>query len=392
LFAIRREGDVLLTEGFDGAFVFPGPDNTRFGVFGGSDHPVPGFPTRIEIGYGGYTGEMVQVPTIGNQTDNNFTDFDEQPAGSIIGWKGFTIRPTYGTGTLDITGEYSYIGNNTNWQAWDDINRSLTDTNFPTEETDAGVYSVRSSYIPFRDDKTTQIAVAKVRKSFSNGVEVFGKYKHISDKDNRMNDALFLPFQPGDCPGNGIPCNNNRNFYNPAAGFSSADIYFNPPVITVNGVTGYQWKPFDSLSDDDRDMSYNMVNFGVGKQLTQDLYASGLYEYYWVDLQDGNTAWQAYNLQSMASGKHHKNRLIFRGRYVLPGLPEAGFEYNYNWGNFEPDFGGGFVPQIADENIARDHNVAVGSLGFMGRFTGWNSLERRTFSQQRLKVYLKIIF
>lgn len=391
LFAVRREADVLLTEGFDGAFVFPGPGNARFGIFSGGN-PQPGFPSRVEIGYGGWTGETVQVPTIGNQTDNEFTDFDEQPAETVIGWKGFTIRPTFGTGGLDLTGEYSYIGNNSDWQAWNDVNRSLNDTNFPMEESDAGINSVRNSYAPFRDDKKTQIALIKVRKTFSNGVEVIGKYKHISDKDNRMNDPLFLPFQPGDCPGNGLPCNNVRNFYNPALGFSSADLYGNPPVITVNGVTGYQWKPFDSLGDDDRDMSYNMVNIGLGKQLTQDLYGSALYEYYWVDLQDGNTAFQAYNVQEMAAGEHHKNRLIFRGRYVLPGLPEAGFEYNYNWGNFEPAFGGGFVPQIADANTARDHNVALGSLGFFGRFGGWNSLERRTFSQQRLKVYLKIIF
>ncbi|MFL6196947.1 MAG: hypothetical protein ACJ75H_22370, partial [Thermoanaerobaculia bacterium] len=40
ILAARREDDVLLTEGHDGAWVFPGPDNSAFGVFSGN-------PTRI---------------------------------------------------------------------------------------------------------------------------------------------------------------------------------------------------------------------------------------------------------------------------------------------------------------------------------------------------------
>jgi hypothetical protein len=73
-------------------------------------------------------------------------------------------------------------------------------------------------------------------------------------------------------------------------------------------------------------------------------------------------------------------------------LPEAGFQYEYNWGDFEPDFGGGFVPQIADQQISQEHHVPVGSPGFFGRFGGWNSLATREFHQQRLKGYMKIIF
>lgn len=391
LFSARREADVLLTEGFDAAFGNPGPDNTRFSVFTGDTHQ-PGFPVRTEIGYGGWTGKTVQVPGVGTQTDNEFTDFNEDMAETCIGWKGITINPVYGSGSLTIGGEYTYIGYNTDWQAFDDINRPVTQTNFPVTVSDAGIgHNYNNAYAPFRSDKQSQIVVIGANKSFTNGIEIFGKYKHISDKDNRLDSAQFLPYQPGDCPGGGVACANNRNFY--SNGNSTADIYGNPPVIVgAGGAIGYQWKPFDSITDDDRDLSYNMFNIGIGKQLLQDIYGSILYEHYSADLQDGNTALQAYNLQSMASGKSTKNRLILIGRWVLPGLPEAGFEYNYNWGDFIPDFGGGFVPVEADAATAAAHNVGVGSLGFFGRFGGWNSIENRNFSQQRFKAYLKIIF
>ena len=40
----------------------------------------------------------------------------------------------------------------------------------------------------------------------------------------------------------------------------------------------------------------------------------------------------------------------------------------------------------------RRHNVPVGSLGFRGRFGGWNSLETRDFEQNRLKAFMKVQF
>lgn len=389
IWASRRESDVLLTEGFDSTFVQPGPMNVAFGVFaGGGDAPQPGGPTRTNIGYGGWSGNRVQVPTV--QADNDFTDFDEPVAETCIGWKGITLKPVYGNGNWDVTGEYTYIGYNTNWQAFGDDTKPVTSTIYPTMEGDTGVgHNYRNAYSPFRD-RTSQLIVGRAKYTLNNGIEFWGKYKHIDETDDRLNETRFLPFQPGDCPGNGVACNNARNEYSP--GNSTADLYGNPPVITVNGVTGYQWKPFDSITDDDRDLSYNMLQFGVGKQLHSDFYSSVMYERYNADLQDGNTAFQAYNLHEMASGKHHKNKFIWVGRYLLPGLPEAGFQYEYNWGDFEPDFGGGFVPQFADQQISQDHHVPVGSPGFFGRFGGWNSLAKREFKQNRLKGYMKIIF
>ncbi|MEM7586802.1 MAG: hypothetical protein AAF560_25655 [Acidobacteriota bacterium] len=379
--AARRESDVLLTEGHDGAFGLPGPSNSAFGVFSGE-----GNETRI--GYGGWQGNAQQVVTI--NADNAFTDFDEPMAESVIGWKGFTIQPVLGLGDFDLTGEYTSIDYNTNWQAWGDPTRGILDSLYPNMESDAGFGSPRNSYAPFQDKETEIMVLAgKYFVDVGNGLELFGKVKFIDEQDKRMNDARFLPFQAGDCPGGGAACANNRNEY--SAGLSSADLYGNPPVITVNGVTGYQWKPFDSLADDDRDMDYKLYQIGAGYQITDEIYGTITYEHYDVDLQDGNTAFQAYQLHEMASGDHTKDKLIIEARYNIGGA-EFGFNYEYNTGDFTPDFGGGFVTQFADEATAANVLVPVGSPGFAGRFGGWNSLAKRDFEHQRLKAFLKVFF
>lgn len=379
ILAARREVDVLLTEGHDGAWVFPGPDNASFGVF-------PGNPTRI--GWGGWEGAAQQVATI--SVDNEFTDFEEPMAETVIGWKGITIAPNWTLGDLDLSGEYTRIGYNTNWQAWGDTSRGITDSIYPNFESDAGVGSYRNAYAPFQDKKT-DIAIlrGKYLLNVGKGVDIFGKVKYIGETDKRMNDARFLPYQPGDCPGGGAACHGTTNQYSP--GHSSADLYGNPPVITVNGITGYQWKPFDSLSDDDRDMNYKLLQLGAGYQLTGNLYGSVTLEHYDVDLKDGDTAFQAYNLHSLGSGQYDKNKLILYAHYTF-GAAEFGMNYEYNWGTFDPDFGGGFVTQFATAQIASDFGVPVGSPGFTGRFGGWNSLDKRTFKENRMKVFMKVRF
>jgi hypothetical protein len=211
------------------------------------------------------------------------------------------------------------------------------------------------------------------------GVELFGKVKMIDEQDDRMTDPRFLPYN----------ADGSVRFYSP--GNSSSSVYFAPPIITVNGVTGPQWKPFTDVSDDDRDMDYKMFQLGAGYQLTDNLYGSLTYEKYDIDLQDGNTAFQAYQLHNMSSGQHDKNKLILAGRYVIGGA-EFGASYEYNWGEFDPDFGGGFVTQFADADTAKNFGVPEGSPGFRGRFGGWNSLIDREFKQQRTKVFMKVRF
>jgi hypothetical protein len=387
IMAARREVDVLLSEGHDGAYAFPGPDNTAFGVFAGN-------PTRI--GFGGWQGPAQQVATI--NVDNEFTDFDEPMAETVIGWKGITIVPTISLGGLDLAAEYSKIDYNTNWQAWGDPSKNILDSIYPNFESDAGIGSFRNAYAPFQDKETDIIVLrAKYVLNVGNGVDLFGKLKWIDETDERMNDRRFLPFQPGDCPGGGVPCANNFNFYSPGNTTAqgpppfNTPVYSNPPVITVGSATGYQWKPFDSLADDDRELDYQLIQLGAGSQLTPNLYSSLTYENYDVDLLDGNTAFQAYQLHSMASGKHEKNKLILQARYTIGGA-EFGFNYEYNWGEFDPDFGGGFVTQFADADTARNLGVPVGSPGFRGRFGGWNSLLTRDFEQHRLKSFMKVRF
>jgi len=382
IMAARRESDVLLTEGHDAAFAFPGPSNASYGVFGGN-------PTRI--GYGGWTNETQQVATI--NVDNEFTDFDEPMAETAIGWRGLTLNPVFTNGALDLSGEYSYITYNTNWQAWGDDSRSITDTDYPGTELDTGVgHNFRTAYQPFQD-KQTHIAVAKARYvlDIGRGIDLFGKFKYIYENDKRLNDAKYLPFQEGDCAADGSGCANNKRFYDAGGQFSTGDYFSNPSVVNVDGVSGYKWKPFDNIADDDRELNYTSFNLGAGYQMTDDLYMSLAYTKYLVDLQDGNTALQGYNLHEMVSGFHNRNQLALRAKYILAGV-EFGLEGQYAFGNFRPDFGTGFVPQLASEKNASDVGVAVGSRGFEGRYTGWNSLETRNFEHVRLKMFMKAQF
>lgn len=379
MMAARRESDVLITEGHDGTFSHPGPGNAGYGVFAGN-------PTKI--GYAGWQGNAQQVATI--NVDNEFTDFDEPMAESVIGWKGFTVVPTWSRGPLDLAAELTFIDYNTNWQAWDDTSRAIDSSIYPNMESDAGIGHYRNAYAPFQERETSiGVLRGKYTADIGKGVDFFAKFKMIDETDDRLNDARFLPYASGDCPGNGVACSGNKRFY--SGENSTAAIYGNPSVITVNGVTGYQWKPFDSISDDDRDMDYKMIQLGAGYQLTDILYGSLAFERYDVDLQDGNTAFQAYQLHEMASGQHEKSKIIALLKFPIGGA-EAGFNYEYAFGTFEPDFGGGFVPQVATETIAAEHHVPVGSLGFSGRFGGWNSLEKRDFDHNHLKAYLKIRF
>ena len=386
LMAARREADVLLMEGHDAAFAQPGPGNAAYGVFD-QRRPRP---------YGGWDGTAQQLATI--NVDNDFTDFDEPMAETAIGWKGFTIVPRWSSGNLELSAEYTHLGYDTNWQAWGDASQPLSATTFPGQDLDTGVgHNFRSAYQPFQDRKTDfYILHGKYIAPAGKGVELTGRVKYIHETDNRLNSARFLPYLAGDCPGGGAACAGNKNFY--SAGNSTADLYGNPSVITVTNpvtgetATGYQWKPFDSISDDDRRMKYWAYSLGVGYQLTDELYANVNYDRYDVDLKDGNTAFQAYNLHEMASGKTHKNVLTAKALYVLgPGF-EFHFEYQYNFGTFDPNFGGGYVVQYADATIAHNHDVPLNSPGFTNRFTGWNSLATRDFDQQRLKAWLKVAF
>jgi hypothetical protein len=275
---------------------------------------------------------------------------------------------------------------------WGDDSKSMTNTEYPGAELDSGVlHNFRSAYQPFQE-KQTHILVAKARYvvDFGRGVDVFGKVKYIHDTDKRLNDKKYLPFQDGDCSSG--TCLNNKRYYNEDKQLSTADYYGNPgDPITVGDQTGYKFKPFDDISDDDRVLNYASFNLGAGYQVTDDLYMSLGYTKFLADLQDGNTAFQSYNLHEMVSGQHDKNLVSLKAKYILAGV-EFGLEGQYLFGTYTPDFGTGYLPQLADATIAKDHNVAVDSAGFSGRYGGWNSLETRSFEHMRLKAFMKAQF
>ncbi|HEU4334641.1 MAG TPA: hypothetical protein VFT32_09125 [Candidatus Eisenbacteria bacterium] len=372
IMSARRETDMLLTDGWDGTFAFPGPTNAKYGIFSG-------FGNQTSIGYGGWDGPMHQVATL--NVDNEFTDFDESAAETAIGWQGITVVPQWTAGKWQFSGEVTFLDYTTNWQAWDDPSHSITNPIYPGAELDAGVgHNFRSAYAPFQD-RRTMIGVFNAATVIEKGkgIDLFGKFKYIKDEDDRMTDPTFLPYDTGGAV--------NYYYDDGTNQYTTASIYSAPPALG----SSFQWKPFDSLSDDDRDLKYWMASLGLGYQLTNDLYGSVTIEHYDADLVDGNTAFQAYNLQEMAGGKHSKNKFRVKGRYVMGGA-EIGCEYQYNFGRYEPDFGTGFETQYATPSIAADHHVAVGSRGFSGRFGGWNSLEEQYFQQHQLKAFMKVQF
>jgi len=386
IMAARREADVLLTEGHDGSFSFPGPANSNFGVY-------PGNMPRI--GYGGWSGSMTQVATV--NVDNEFTDFDEQAAETVIGWRGVTINPVYGSGSLDLSGEYSFISYNTNWQAWGDPERPITSALYPSMEVDSGVgHNFRSAYAPFQDKATHLIALnGKYVLDVFKGIDVFGKLKFIYETDKRLTDARYLPYQPGDCPGNGAACGNNKNYY--SAGNTTADIYVNPDVITNrDGETGYQFKPFDDVADDDRAVKYFTFALGAGYQFTDSLYLSLHYQKYIADVWDGDTALQSYGYHEMVTGLHDKNQFVLKAKYVLAGV-EFGLEGQWTFGSFTPytnqlGVGTQFIPQYADAARSASLHIPEGSMGFATRVGGWQDLEARFYSQARMKAFMKAQF
>ncbi len=160
----RREADVLLTEGII----------------------TDGF-TR-----GG------QLPTL--NIANEFVDWDEPWYESCIGWHGGTAVVEYVLGALKASGEFTYIGYNTNQQARDVRNQypdflythGFTDTEAFTADADyANVYDrgrdPRSVYTEFQDRRTfLGVLNAQYGLRLPWRPVVTAKVKYVHDRDDRM--------------------------------------------------------------------------------------------------------------------------------------------------------------------------------------------------------------
>jgi hypothetical protein len=82
-------------------------------------------------------------------------------------------------------------------------------------------------------------------------------------------------------------------------------------------------------------MSYKMFQVGAGYQCTDNLYSSLTLESYDVDMEDGNSAFKAYRLHSMASGQHDKNKLMLSARYTWRRRVRV--RLRVQLGSFDPD-------------------------------------------------------
>lgn len=354
--AARREADVLLTEGHEGTWYYPEADNASW-------------KGTSVLGYGGFLGHAQQVAT--TNVDNEFTDFDEPMAETVIGWKGFTMVPSWGWEDLELSGEFSFIDYNTNWQMWGDDAWSINNSPYVTSEPDAGFGSYRNAYMPFQE-KETKIYVVKADYYLDlfDGIDLHGRFKYVDEQDLRINDESYLPANNADV----------ANYYGAAS---------------VG--TNQNWAAFDSLDDDDKQMDMYLTEIGAGYQVTDELHCDLTYQYYDVDLLDGNTAFQGNRSHRMAGGNHVKNNIILNSSYNVGGA-EFGMVYQWSFGEWAPDFGDGFDArhhwstdaQLADPGHTPDNNHGV--PGFYDNWGMFQSLEKHEYTQGRMKAYMKLLF
>ena len=357
----RREQDVLLTEGQEGTWQWGRPDYN----FGNRSNAN----SMAGLGWGGWNGEVQQV--VSGAADNDFTDFDEPVAFSVIGWKGITLVPKYAIGDWEFAGEYSYIDFNTNWQACGGTDKDIDCQAYPRNE---GVNSwalggaYRSPYSPFQD-RTMEIFALRAMYTLDvgKGVDLMARYKYISDEDDRVTRASSL-----------------TDAYD---GFPAATGAINPDWIPNIGLGG-------CLSCDDRRADYDTYGFSAGYQLTPDLYAKLIYEFHTVELIDGTIdvapvglgfeASNDFGFAEYVTGESEKNRLGLDFSYFLSGV-EFGGTIDYLWGTYDPEF-------YTDSGGRRVKLVAAPGVTSFATPLGNIPLSTVDYGQYRMKVFMKVSF
>ena len=100
-------------------------------------------------------------------TDNAFKDFNEAQAESVLGWKGGTLLANYDPGSVPMSGEYTRVSYNNNWQNYS-----------PT--------GPLSHFYAANQDRTTDIVVFKASHNFdvAGGLDGSFKFKWVNDRDN----------------------------------------------------------------------------------------------------------------------------------------------------------------------------------------------------------------
>jgi hypothetical protein len=301
--------------------------------------------------------------------DNDFTDFDEPVAYSVIGWKGFTIVPKYSIGDWEFAGEYSYISFNTNWQACGGDDK---DTDCATYMRQEGTHSwgyggdYRSPYAPYQD-RTMQIFTVKANYTLDvgNGIDLGMRYKYLSDEDKRVTKSSLL-----------------------------ADAYDGYPGAVVNP----DWIPNVGLGGcvrcDDREVDYDTYGFSVGYQVNPDFYAKLIYELHQVELIDGTVDVAPVGLGFEGSndfgwieyvtGDTDKNRLALDFSYFLSGV-EFGGTIDYLWGTYDPVF-------YTDSNGKRVKLIPGEGVTAIATPLGNIPTSKLDYGQYRMKVFMKVSF
>jgi hypothetical protein len=359
--AARREADVLLTEGQEGTWQWGRPDYN----FGNPNNAN----SRAGLGWGGWNGEVQQV--VSGMADNDFTDFDEPVAYSVIGWKGITLVPKYQFGDWQFSGEYSYIDFNTNWQACGGRDKDVDCATYFRQE---GVHSwglggdYRSPYAPYQD-RLMQIFALKAMYTLDvgNGVDLMARYKYISDEDDRVTRSSSL-----------------ADAYD---GYPAAVGSMNPDWIPNVGLGG-------CVGCDDREADYDTYGISAGYQLTPDLYATLIYEYHQVELIDGTIdvapvglgfeASNDFGWAEYVTGKTDKNRVGLDFSYFLSGV-EFGGTIDYLWGGFDPSF-------YTDSAGRRVRLVPAPGVNAFATPLGNIPIGSVDYRQYRMKIFMKVSF
>jgi hypothetical protein len=356
--AARRESDVLITQGQEGTWQWGLPD------YNYGSRTSPG---AAGLGYGGWNEEVQQV--VSTIADNDFTDFDEPVAYSVIGWRGVSLVPKWQFGNWELSGEYSYIDFNTNWQACGGQDKDVGCIYPRMEGTHAwglgGDY--RSPYAPYQD-RLMQIFALKAMYTLDvgNGIDLMARYKYISDEDDRVTKSKFL----GDA-------------YD---GYPIAGPSLNPNWIPNPGLGG-------CVGCDDREADYDTYGFSAGYQLTPDLYAALIYELHKVELIDGTIDVAPVGLgfegapQSFAeylTGEHTKNRLGLTFSYFLSGV-DFGGTFDYFWGEYDPYF-------YTDVDGKRVRLRPGAGTDVISTALGDISTRKYDYGQYRMKVWMKVGF
>ena len=358
--AARREADVLLTEGQEATFGWGRPDYN----FGNPANAS----SNAGLGYGGWDGETQQV--VSGMADNDFTDFDEPYAFSVIGWEGITVVPKFSWGNWEFRAEYSWIDFDTNWQACGGADKD-TACIYPRME---GVHNwglggdFRSPYAPYQEAEKEIFSLrADYVLDIGNGLDLMFRYKYIRDEDDRVTSQAGL-----------------IDAYD---GFPDASGAINPDWVPNLALDG-------CVECDDREADYDTYGFSVGYQLHPDLYARLIYELHEVELIDGTIdvapvglgfeASNDFGFAEYLTGEHEKQRLGLEFSYFLSGV-EFGGTVDYFWGDYTPAF-------YTDLDGQRVRLTPASGVTAIATPLGNIPIATVDYNQYRLKAFMKVSF